>query len=122
MKTFLALLLSWLGFLVHNLADLPDKNPFIPETLYPSLVYLALMLMWLARPGRVTGWLSLAWIGLNFLGGGILSVLPLPFLPFVPEQTVYHYTFHVLYAASQVPALILLWGRLREPAATAAPR
>jgi hypothetical protein len=113
-KTFLALAVAWLGFLIHNLADLPDRNPLIPETLYPSLVYLVLALAWLIKPGRVTTALLLFWVGLNLLGGGIISVLPLPFLPFAPEQTVYHYAFHVVYAVSQIPALILLLRRWRE--------
>jgi len=35
-----------------------------------------------------------------------LSVLPLPVLPFTPEQSLRHYSFHVLYAATQVPLLV----------------
>jgi hypothetical protein len=39
------------------------------------------------------------------------SVLPWPFLPFVPEQTLQHYVAHVLYAAYQVPLLVVLLRR-----------
>ena len=39
--------------------------------------------------------------------GGTLSVLPLPVLPFEPEQTLRHYSFHLLYAATQVPLLVV---------------
>jgi len=41
------------------------------------------------------------------LVGGALSVLPLPVLPFEPEQTLRHYSFHLLYAAAQIPLLVL---------------
>jgi hypothetical protein len=122
MKALLALALAWLGFLTHNLADLPNRNPLIPETLYPSLVYGILGLAYLIKPSRLTSALLLLWVGLNFLGGGIISVLPLPFLPFAPEQTAYHYAFHAVYAASQLPALILLLRRWREPAPAVVPR
>jgi hypothetical protein len=115
-KILLAMVLSWLGFLTHNLADLPDTNPLIPETLYPTIAYLVMLLAWLIRPGRFTAALLLFWTGLNFLGGGIVSVLPLAFLPFAPAQTLYHYGFHVLYALTQVPALILLIRYLRRRA------
>ncbi len=36
-----------------------------------------------------------AWVLLNLVGGGILSVLPLAILPFVPEQSGGHYAAHV---------------------------
>ena len=48
------------------------------------------------------------------IGGGLLSVLPLPLLPFQPEQSLYHYTFHGLYLASQLPLLIVLTQHLRQ--------
>ncbi len=35
-------------------------------------------------------------------------VLPLPVLPFSPEQSVRHYAFHVRYAASKLPSLVVL--------------
>lgn len=39
------------------------------------------------------------------LVGGALSVLPLPFLPFAPEQSPKHYAFHGLYALTQIRLL-----------------
>ena len=48
------------------------------------------------------GALLLAWALLNLLGGAVLSVLPLPFLPFVPEQSLRHYSFHLLYGLTHV--------------------
>ncbi len=51
---------------------------------------------------------------LNAIGGGLLSVLPLPLLPFQPDQSRYHYTFHGLYLASQLPLLFVLTQHLRQ--------
>jgi hypothetical protein len=51
-------------------------------------------------------YLLLAWALLNLLGGAVLSVLPLPFLPFVPEQSLRHYSFHLLYGLTQVPLIV----------------
>jgi hypothetical protein len=46
------------------------------------------------------------------LVGGFLTVLPLGSLPFGPEQTLAHYSVHVVYAACQVPLLGLAFTRL----------
>jgi len=62
---------------------------------------------------RPAAWLLLAWGWLHLVGGAVLSVLPLPILPFRPAQTVYHYAFHVLYGAAQIPLLITLSHRSR---------
>jgi hypothetical protein len=106
--------LAWLGFSIHNIADLPGQSLFSPETGLPTLVYLVLFLGWWRFPSRrVTLWLLVGWGLLNLIGGG-LSVIPLPFLPFYPEQSVRHYVFHVLYGAAQLPLIVLLWGWLRQ--------
>jgi hypothetical protein len=52
------------------------------------------------------GALLLVWALLNLLGGAVLSVLALPFLPFLPEQSLRHYSFHLLYGLTQVPLLL----------------
>jgi hypothetical protein len=67
----------------------------------------------------------IAWLGLWFyalvamvcygaimLGGG-LSVLPLPVLPFRRAQTPAHYFSHAVFAAAQLPLMILSLARLR---------
>jgi hypothetical protein len=107
-----AVALSWLGFFIHNYADLPGQTPLSPETLYPTLVYLALAGLWLTPVKRVAGWLLLGWGLLHLVGGAIISVLPLPFLPFDPEQTFYHYAFHVVYGLLQVPLVVIARRRL----------
>ena len=41
-------------------------------------------------------------------------MIPLSFLPFEPEQTVRHYFFHVVYGATQLPLICMLWAELRQ--------
>ncbi|WP_405056702.1 hypothetical protein OG474_28680 [Kribbella sp. NBC_01505] len=104
----MAIAVAWLGFVLHNVADLPGQTLLSPETLYPSLVYVALIgvLRWSA-------WPLFGWAVLNAIGGGILSVLPLPFLPFDPDQTFNHYSFHLIYAATQLPLALLAYRTAR---------
>ena len=97
---------AWLGMYIHNVADLPGITAWSPENALPGLVWLLLFVLWLVVPGR--RWptaLLLAWGILNLIGGAA-TVLPLPVLPFKPEQTLRHYSFHVLYALAQLP---LIW-------------
>ena len=101
-----ATVIAWLGLLVHNVADLPDQTLLSPETLWPSLVTAALLAVDATGPVRLAGIGLFGWALLN-LGGGALSVIPLPVLPFEPEQTLRHYSFHLLYAATQVPLLVV---------------
>lgn len=98
--------LAWAGFFLHNVADLPGQSVLSPESLYPTLLTLALLVLRLVPVTRTWGaWLLLGWSALNLVGGA-LSVLPLAFLPFSPEQSVKHYAFHGLYALTQLP---LIW-------------
>lgn len=106
--------LAWLGFAIHNIAELPGQSLFSPETSLPTLVYSVLFLAWWRFPfQRVTRWLLLGWGLLNLIGGGV-SVMPLPFLPFSPEQSMRHYVFHLVYGAAQLPLIARLWGGLRQ--------
>jgi hypothetical protein len=43
---------------------------------------------------------------IQLFGGAIISVLPLPILPYVPDQSVQHYISHVGYGIAQLP---LIW-------------
>jgi len=106
--------LSWLGFFIHNLADLPGQTILSPESLYPTLLYVLLLTAWFTPVRRAAEWALLGWVLLNLVGGAIVSVLPLPFLPFDPDQTLYHYTFHVIYGVLQLPALFVLRRQLRS--------
>lgn len=107
--------ISWLGLLVHNVADLPGQTVVSPETLYPGLVLALILAVHRFGPPRLGAGLLLVWAVLHLVGGGVLSVLPLPILPFAPEQTLRHYTFHLLYALTQLPLLVVALRELRRP-------
>lgn len=105
---------AWAGFFIHNVADLPGQTIASPESLFPTLIWLIPLALGLFPATRRAGaWALLVWSILNLIGGA-LSVLPLPFLPFEPEQTLRHYLFHGLYALSQLPLIALIWTWLRR--------
>ncbi|WP_165478284.1 hypothetical protein [Arthrobacter sp. S39] len=106
-------LIGWAGLFVHNLADLPGQSFFSPESSIPLLVTALLVSAWITSARYQATVALLCWGLLNFVGGGVLSVLPLPFLPFSPEQTASHYLFHGLYALAQVPLVLSTAGWLR---------
>jgi hypothetical protein len=103
-----AAVIAWLGLLVHNVADLPEQTLLSPETLWPSLVTAALLAVYATGQVHLAGIGLFVWALLNLVGG-TLSVLPLPVLPFEAEQTLRHYSFHLLYAATQVPLLVVAY-------------
>jgi len=110
-----AVVLAWLGVYIHNLADLPNLTLTSPENSLPGLVWLVLFLVWLALPGRRWPAALLLGSGTINLVGGFATVLPLAILPFRPEQSLRHYALHVLYAATQLLLLWLVWTALRRP-------
>lgn len=101
--------LSWFGMIIHDRISLPELSSLAPDVVLPTVVFVALFAAWWAWPGRLSFSLLFGWTLLHFAVGGLLSVLPLPFLPFVPEQTIPHYVAHVLYAACQLPLLFVLF-------------
>jgi hypothetical protein len=106
--------LSWLGLFVHNVADLPGQTPLSPETAYPTVALLLIVLAWPSRARRAAAWLLLGWGWLHLVGGALLSVLPVPLWPFQPPQTLRHYAFHALYGVLQLPLLIILTRNARQ--------
>lgn len=106
-----------MGLVAHNLLSLP-LSPLAIETAGPVLIYGALFVWCVTSRGNEAARRSLAgWALLNLIGGGILTVLPLPFLPFTPEQTLAHYGAHLIYSLAQVPLLLLLVRRRQMAAA-----
>lgn len=106
--------LAWLGFYVHNIADLPGQSLLKSETGLPTLVTLVLFLVWWRFPSRRGAMgLLFGWALLNLIGGG-LSVFPLPFLPFSSEQSLRHSVFHVVYGAAQLPLIVVMSAQLRR--------
>jgi hypothetical protein len=115
-----AALVAWAGLFVHNVADLPGQTLLSPESEVPGLVSLVLIALWfLPRTRRIAGWLVLGWALLNLIGGA-LSVLPLPILPFAPEQSLRHYLFHLLYGLCQVPLVVAFVSRPGDASSTVA--
>ena len=105
--------LSWLGEYIHNLFELPQLTVLSPENSMPALISLALFLAWWLTPyRRAAAVLLLAWALLHLVGGAILSVMPLPFLPFYPEQSLQHYAAHAVYGLAQVPLIYELGRQL----------
>lgn len=105
--------LSWLGFFVHNVADLPGQTILSPESSIPTLVYATLLVLWFTPVRRAAAWALLVWALLHLIGGAVLSVLPLPILPFSPDQSLRHYAFHGLYGLLQLPLIVavIMWIR-----------
>jgi hypothetical protein len=104
---------AWLGLYVHNIAELPGQSLISPESFGPLIFSATLFAIWFWWR-RIGAWLLLVWAAVNVLGA-ILTVLPLPILPFEPEQSVSHYLFHVLYGATQLP---LIWAAIASLRAT----
>lgn len=113
-----ALAISWASMLAHNLYELP-LSPVDPENSGPLVIAIALGLAYAARPDSfLIATLTFAWGVLNLVVGGVLSVLPLSFLPFLPEQTLTHYGAHVVYTLGQVPLVVLAYRAARIAGAT----
>ena len=107
-RVVVAVALAWFGLLAHNQLSLP-LAPLSAENLGPLVVYAALGMWYVRSRGSGKARAALAgWTLLNFMVGGVLTVLPLPLLPFVPEQTVAHYAAHVVYSVTQLPLLAIL--------------
>jgi hypothetical protein len=94
---------------IHDRISLPELSLLSPDVVLPTVLSVALVAAWWAWPGRLSFGLLFGWTMLHFAVGGILSVLPLPFLLFVPEQTIEHCVAHALYAACQLPLLFVLF-------------
>jgi hypothetical protein len=107
--------LSWLGFYIHNVVDLPGQTLLSPETGLPTLVTLGLFLAWWWLPFKRLSMLALlVWALVQLVGGGILSVIPLSFWPFYPPQTMLHYLMHVVFAGAQLPLIVASLQQLRR--------
>lgn len=106
---------SWLGAYIHTTMELA-LPVWRAENSIPAVVGLALFFAWWRQPQRrqLWSWLLLAWTaGGHLLLGAVLSVLPLPLWPFVPEQSLSHYFSHLIYAAAQLPLIVVLLLQIR---------
>ncbi len=95
---------------MHTVREFGLPGVFAWETgLAPfTFVQVAIFVLWWhRRSARPTLSLVLAATGIfQLVGGAILSVLPLPFLPFAPAQTVDHYLSHVILGVTQIPLIV----------------
>lgn len=110
------LAISTFGGWYHNIEEFPTMPLWAPEMLMSLVPGLVLLVWWLLRPGAGLIWATTVWVLLGLIVGAFLSVLPLSVWPFEPEQTADHYRSHLIYAITQVPALVVLaWlrGRIR---------
>ena len=88
--------------LVHNLEEFGPWILIGPETWVPAAITVLLGVAMFRRPGIGVFIAAMGWAAIVIVFGGA-SVLPLPIWPFTPEQTVSHYTAHVVYALAQLP-------------------
>jgi hypothetical protein len=111
----LALLASYLGIWVHEFHRVPASWGFTPEGTLSLLVpAIILFLTWWRFPHSVAAHIALGVLGTVHLLGAVVTVFPLPFLPFVPEQTIAHYLVHAVYAAGQILILLVTVHFLRN--------
>jgi len=111
-----ALTVSAGSMLAHNLYELP-LSPMDLENSGPIVFAAILGIAYALRPdSKVVAAAALGWGVLNLVIGGIVTVLPLSILPFVPEQSLTHYGAHVVYALGQIPLVVLAYRALRMPA------
>jgi hypothetical protein len=82
-----ALSMAWLGGWVHEFYRVPTQFGFTLVSMLDLLVALTIFLAWWRFPRSILPIYGM-WVLLLLHGLGALSVLPFPFLPFVPEQTV----------------------------------
>jgi hypothetical protein len=107
------LAVSWTGQLLHDRLSLPGLPLLSAETVGPGIAAMLLLAIAVARRADgLAALLLLAWGSLNLAVGAVLTVLPLPILPFEPEQTLAHYLAHVLYGIFQLPLIWVAWRAL----------
>lgn len=88
--------LSWLGLVVHNVAEFAPSRQLGLETIGPTVVSV-LVTCGLLTQMRGVECVLMSWAVLWLVAGGLLSVLPLPLSPNDPGQSLGHYGVHALY-------------------------
>jgi hypothetical protein len=112
-----AVIVSALGLAFHTVREFGWPALLNPASgMIPVLsVQVALLVAWLRAGRQRTLTKALLATGLiELVGGAIISVLPLPILPYVPDQSVQHYISHLGYGIAQLP---LIWVTSRDLAA-----
>jgi hypothetical protein len=104
----LSVALAWVGLWMHEFYRVPSALGLTLDGSLPLLAIAIVLLVWRLRAAdkRAATWALLIFGLINGIGG-FLSVLPLPFLPFAPEQTLEHYLVHIWYALCQAPLIVV---------------
>ena len=102
---------SALGMAIHTVREFGYSGLWSLGTgMIPVVgVQIFLFVIWWLSPGARRGaGIALVLTGvLQLIGGAIISVLPLSFLPFVPEQSLSHYLSHVVLGIAQIPLIVV---------------
>jgi hypothetical protein len=119
-RLVVATAISWAGLWIHEVHRVPALLGFTPDGDIFMLCIAAGLAYWWHRTHATSAAAWLLVYGAINLVGGTLTVLPLEWMPFKPEQTWSHYLAHVVYAVSQVPLMVLaarqVFGRISTPA------
>jgi hypothetical protein len=106
--------LSCFGLWVHEWHRVPALFGFTPDGSIFMFVIAGALVYWWYRSRSAAAAASLMVYAAISLVGGFLTVLPLGWLPFRPEQTPIHYAVHIVYATCQLPLLLFAAAELRR--------
>ena len=105
-----AVAISVIGALTHNVREFGLMSVFISgngELVVVAIWGSAFAVWWRAAKMRaVAVWILVGLVLLNLLSGAVLTVLPVTFLPFRPEQSLDHYVSHIVYGVAQLPLIL----------------
>lgn len=98
--------MSIVGAVIHNVAEFGWSRIASPDTYISNGILAILLVAWLAFRRR---WLLvvLCVLGSLVLVGTLLTVLPLPVLPFYPDQSAQHYLVHGVAGLLQLPLPVI---------------
>ena len=106
-----AVAISALGMAFHTVREFGWTGLVAPATGSIPIVGIQVALLvwwWRSRGARRSAARWLMWTAaFQLVGGAILSVLPLPILPFAPAQTFDHYLSHLVFGIAQLPLLFV---------------
>ncbi|MDQ6876738.1 MAG: hypothetical protein M3082_03370 [Candidatus Dormibacteraeota bacterium] len=106
-RVIVATAVSWLGLWVHELHRVPRLLGFTPDGDLFMLPIATGLAFWWSRSRGTPAARAVAIYATVNLVGAVVTILPMGWLPFVPDQTVAHYAAHVIYAVCQLPLLTL---------------
>ena len=111
---------SWFGLWVHELHRMPRLLGLTPDgDMFMLVIAAGLVYWWVRTHGTAPVAGLFAYAAINLVGGS-LTVLPLGWLPFQPQQTWSHYAVHAVYALTQLPLLFMSAAALPRRGYTAA--